>query len=58
MWTLAIANLLVVAFPLRNRGRAEALGHAVAHVLDALPSPEVDAAVTAAASVPSSSMFT
>jgi cyanophycin synthetase len=42
-------NQLVVAFPWRNRGRAEALGHAVAHVLDALPSPDVDAAVTAGA---------
>ena len=45
----AEANHLVVAFPWRNRGRAEALGRAVAHVLDALPSPHVDAAVTAAA---------
>ncbi|HXH78623.1 Mur ligase family protein [Nocardioides sp.] len=42
-------NQLVVAFPWRNRGRAEALGQAVAHVLDALPSPDVEAAVTAGA---------
>ena len=42
-------NQLVVAFPWRHRGRAEALGLAVAHALDALPTPDVEAAVSAAA---------
>lgn len=42
-------NQLVVAFPWRHRGRAEALGHAVAHALDALPTPDVEGAVSAAA---------
>lgn len=42
-------QVLVVAFPWRNRGRAQALGHAVAHALDALPAPDLDAAVSAAA---------
>ncbi len=42
-------QVLVVAFPWRNRGRARALGEAVAHVLDALSAPDVDAAVSAAA---------
>ena len=45
----ADANQLVVAFPWRNRGRAQALGQAVAHVLDALPSLDIEAAVTAGA---------
>jgi cyanophycin synthetase len=45
----AEANQLVVAFPWRNRGRGQALGAAVAHVLDALPSPDLEAAVTAGA---------
>jgi cyanophycin synthetase len=40
---------LVVAYPWRHRGRAEALAHAVAGVLDSLPSPDVAAAVRAAA---------
>jgi cyanophycin synthetase len=40
---------LVVAFPWRHRGRATALGEAVAHALDALPTPDVEAAVSAAA---------
>lgn len=40
---------LVVAFPWRNRGRAQALARAVASALDALPTPDVEAAVTAAA---------
>ncbi|MEO5664149.1 MAG: Mur ligase family protein [Nocardioides sp.] len=43
------ANQLVVAFPWRNRGRAEALGHAVAHALDALPTPDIESAVSEAA---------
>ena len=43
------ANQLVVAFPWRHRGRAEALGRAVAHALDALPTPDVEAAVSVAA---------
>lgn len=42
-------NQLVVAFPWRHRGRAEALGRAVAHALDALPTPDVEGAVSAAA---------
>ena len=42
-------NQLVVAFPWRHRGRAEALGRAVAHALDALPTPDVESAVSAAA---------
>ncbi|NYE38275.1 cyanophycin synthetase [Nocardioides cavernae] len=42
-------DVVVVAFPWRNRGRARALGEAVAHVLDALPAPDVDAAVSTAA---------
>jgi cyanophycin synthetase len=42
-------DVVVVAFPWRNRGRARALGEAVAHALDALPTPDVEAAVSAAA---------
>lgn len=42
-------DVLVVAFPWRDRGRARALGEAVAHALDALPAPDVEAAVSAAA---------
>ncbi len=42
-------DVLVVAFPWRNRGRARALGEAVAHALDALPTPDLDAAVSAVA---------
>jgi cyanophycin synthetase len=42
-------NQLVVAFPWRHRGRAEALGRAVAHALDALPTPDVEGAVSEAA---------
>ena len=37
-------QVLVVAFPWRNRGRARALGEAVAHALDALPTPDVESA--------------
>ena len=40
---------LVVAYPWRHRGRARALGEAVAHALDALPTPDLEAAVSAAA---------
>ena len=40
---------LVVAFPWRHRGRAEALGLAVAQVLDALPASDPDAEVARAA---------
>ncbi|KRE99569.1 Mur ligase [Nocardioides sp. Soil777] len=40
---------LVVAFPWRHRGRAESLGRAVADALDALPTPDLEAAVSAAA---------
>ncbi|MCF6379471.1 Mur ligase [Nocardioides KLBMP 9356] len=42
-------DVVVVAFPWRNRGRATALGNAVAHALDALPTPDVESAVSAAA---------
>lgn len=42
-------QVLVVAFPWRSRARARALGEAVAHALDALPAPDLDAAVSAAA---------
>jgi cyanophycin synthetase len=42
-------NQLVVAFPWRHRGRGEAMGRAVAHAIDALPTPDVEAAVSAAA---------
>jgi cyanophycin synthetase len=37
---------LVVAFPWRHRDRAEALGRAVAEVLDAVPGPELEELVT------------
>ena len=40
---------IVVAYPWRNRTRAQALGHAVADVLDALPGPEIDLLVGDAA---------
>ncbi|HSK25879.1 MAG TPA: Mur ligase family protein [Jiangellales bacterium] len=40
---------LVIAFPWRHRGKAHALGHAVADVLDALPEADVDRAVVEAA---------
>ncbi len=43
------SDVVIVAFPWRNRGRARALGEAVAHALDALPTPDVEAAVSAAA---------
>ncbi len=42
-------NRLVVAFPWRRRGKAEALGHAVADVLDALTNGDVAGAVSRAA---------
>lgn len=42
-------QVLVVAFPWRNRERARALGEAVAHAIDALPTPDVESAVSAAA---------
>lgn len=45
----ADVSRLVVAYPWRHRNRAEALGHAVAGVLDALPTGDVAAAVEAAA---------
>ncbi|RYP87503.1 Mur ligase [Nocardioides guangzhouensis] len=40
---------IVVAYPWRRRGRAQALGRAVADVLDAIPGGEIEQAVTAAA---------
>ena len=42
-------HVLVVAFPWRNRGRAQALGSAVAHAIDALPTPALESAVGEAA---------
>ena len=45
----AESHVLVVAFPWRNRDRANALGEAVAHALDSLPAPDLDAAVSAGA---------
>jgi cyanophycin synthetase len=41
---------LVVAFPWRHRERGQAMGRAVAEVLDALPTADIDGAVGAAAS--------
>ncbi|NUR05476.1 MAG: Mur ligase [Nocardioidaceae bacterium] len=40
---------VVVAYPWRNRTRAQALGRAVASVLDALPDPDLDGLVSRAA---------
>lgn len=40
---------LVVAYPWRHRGRARAMGEAVATVIDALTTSDIDAAVSAAA---------
>jgi cyanophycin synthetase len=40
---------LVVAYPWRRRGRAEALGRALAAVIDTLPTPDMAAAVGRAA---------
>jgi len=40
---------IVVAYPWRNRTRAQALGRAVADVLDALPSPDLEDLVSTAA---------
>ena len=40
---------VVVAYPWRRRGRAQALGQAVADVLDALPGADIEEAVTVAA---------
>ncbi|MBD3927328.1 Mur ligase [Nocardioides cavernae] len=42
-------DVVIVAFPWRNRDRAQALGRAVTHALDALPTPDVEEAVSAAA---------
>ena len=39
---------MVVAYPWRNRGRAEALGHAVAGVIDHLPTEDLAGALAAA----------
>ncbi len=39
---------VVVSYPWRHRSRAQALGHAVAGVLDALPAHDVDAVLDAA----------
>ncbi|WP_248581913.1 Mur ligase family protein [Nocardioides sp. InS609-2] len=43
------ANQVVVAFPWRNRDRAQAMGLAVADVIDHLPSSDLDAVVSEAA---------
>ncbi len=40
---------IVIAFPWRHRGRAQALGRAVAEVLDAVPGSDIEAAVSRAA---------
>jgi cyanophycin synthetase len=45
----ADVHRIVVAFPWRNRTRAQALGRAVVEVLDALPTEDVEAAVSTAA---------
>jgi cyanophycin synthetase len=42
-------HVVVVAYPWRHRARAEAMGHAVADVLDALPAEDVEEAVGHAA---------
>jgi cyanophycin synthetase len=42
-------NRTVIAYPWRHRDRAQALGHAVAGVRDALPSDDVDKILSAAA---------
>ncbi len=42
-------NQVIVAFPWRNRDRAQAMGLAVADVIDHLPSSDVDAVVSEAA---------
>ncbi|SDD18263.1 Mur ligase family protein [Nocardioides lianchengensis] len=42
---------VVVAYPWKHRGRAEAMGRAVADVLDAVPSADVEAAVGEAAAL-------
>src|SRR4029077_11284841 len=42
-------HLVVVAYPWRHRGRAEAMGRAVADVLDAVPAEDVEEAVGRAA---------
>jgi cyanophycin synthetase len=44
----ADVHRIVVAYPWRNRTRAQALGRAVAGVLDALPDPDVEALVSRA----------
>ena len=45
----ADVHQVVLAYPWRNRNRAEALGRAVADVLDALPGPDLDELVGGAA---------
>jgi cyanophycin synthetase len=45
----ADVHQIVVAYPWRRRGRAEALGKAVGFVLDALPGADVEAVVSEAA---------
>ncbi|MGN6578327.1 MAG: Mur ligase, partial [Nocardioides sp.] len=45
----ADVHRIVVAFPWRNRTRAQALGRAVVEVLDALPAEDVEQAVSSAA---------
>jgi cyanophycin synthetase len=47
--TTADVDRIVVAYPWRHRGRAEALGHAVASVLDAVGTEDLDALVASAA---------
>ncbi len=42
-------HVIVVAYPWRHRDRAQEMGRAVAHVLDALPGEDVEGAVSRAA---------
>ncbi|HET7690550.1 MAG TPA: Mur ligase family protein [Nocardioidaceae bacterium] len=49
--TTADVDRIVVAYPWRHRGRAEALGHAVASVLDGVGSEELDDLVATAAEI-------
>lgn len=47
--TTSDVDRIVVAFPWRHRGRAEALGRAVAGVLDALGTDDIESLISAAA---------
>ncbi|HSV40376.1 MAG TPA: Mur ligase family protein [Nocardioidaceae bacterium] len=47
--TTSDVDRIVVAYPWRHRGRAEALGHAVAGVLDALGNDDIESQISQAA---------